>query len=61
MKKNYTKKELQAICNALNKIFWNVPISPSPDSNDEADQWVIELTDCHINLIWNAEKQEFEC
>lgn len=60
VKRNYTKKELQAICNALNKIFWKVPMSVgNPD--DEADNWVIELTDCHISLTWNAEKQEFEC
>ncbi len=56
MKKSYTRKELKAICNAVNKLFRGYE---HLTTNNVADQWVLDLQDINIYLKWNAEKQEF--
>jgi hypothetical protein len=54
MKKSYTRKELKAICNALNKIFWeNWGQMDDRHRDDVADQWVLELQEINIDLKWN--------
>lgn len=67
------KKQLKAICRALNKLFWKVPPVPLYTSNngvvsfssystdDSAEFWVAELYDAGIEGIkWNKKISCFE-
>ena len=60
------KKQLKAICAALNKIFWKVPgidcYETNPvthyDNDDSAEYWVAELYDRGIIIKWNKKKHK---
>lgn len=57
----------EAICAALNKLFWKVPFhsrshprgDPSSITTDEALSWVAELRDRDIEIQWDAENECF--
>ncbi len=58
MKRTYTRKELKAICNALNKLS-KIIFGYHQSWDVEADEVVLELQEINIDLKWNSEKQEF--
>jgi len=49
----------QAVCDALNRLFWKVPCYRMGESDKEAALWCAELADAGIIVYWDWGKQRF--
>jgi hypothetical protein len=53
------KKQLSAICAALNKLFWKIPKIQEYDTNQDYANFIIaELADGNIDGIYWSNKHE---
>ena len=53
-------KKKPQICDALNKLFWKVPVPEHLETPlRQAQEWVAELADIGIFVVWNYTTQRF--
>jgi len=54
------RKQLCAICRALNVLIWKVPGMPDARNvHDSAEWWAGELLDKDMKITWSREREQF--
>lgn len=56
-KKKYSRRELQAVCDAFNKLYWKLVDVHAPNG----EKWLVaELADADILVCWDAKAEKFK-
>lgn len=54
------RKQLRAICRALNVLIWKVPgMRGARDVHDSAEWWAGELLDKGMKIKWSRKREQF--